>query len=156
MAEEKPQPATRKAATRRKKPAGKKALTARERSRLLRPATNYEEAAGKAVTEWTARRKIVKVPDLTPKRLQALVNKAKRAQGKERKAAQRLQLAKDARMLADHTAWKALLDLKAFVETASRRAPELLKAFDFLIRLMKRAPAGSGAKTNGEPEEKNP
>ncbi|MBI4617977.1 MAG: hypothetical protein HY720_30495 [Planctomycetes bacterium] len=120
---------------------------------MLRPATNYEEAAGKAVKEWSARRSLVRVPNLSPKRLEALVKKAKRAQDTERKAEQRLQVARDARMRAQHDAWKALLDLKAFVETAARRAPELIKAFDFLIRLMKRESAGSGSKADVAPAE---
>lgn len=128
-------------------------LTARERSRLLKPISNYEEVAQKTAQEWQAVRAKLRVPGLSPGRLLALLRRADRAQARERARASALRLASDARLLADDAAYRALLDVKAFALTTARKHAELRTTFHFLIDALKRGGAKAPPDASSPPTE---
>src|SRR5438309_6063875 len=87
------------------RPSAVPTLSAGERSRLLRPHSNYEELTERSIDTWHKNRDAVRVPGLTPRKLAQLLARAKRAQHREQAEGARLQLASDTRLLADHEAW---------------------------------------------------
>jgi hypothetical protein len=123
-----------KPARRAKKPA-QPTLTTDERRKLLKMRDDSDDVAERAATQWTARRD-VRVKDLTPNKLVALVTKAKKAQQREQLVRAQLEAKlrplQDARLLAEDVAYRALLDLHAQVKVLGRNDPSVLEAFAFL------------------------
>jgi hypothetical protein len=111
------------------------ALSVSEKQRLLKPLNGYGDLIGRLVSVWKEHGRVIKVPGLTPAALAARLKRAQRASEREdalrARLTARLQPLADARMRAEHEAWKSALDLHAMVKTAARTDPALGTPFEF-------------------------
>lgn len=112
-----------------------KLLTEDERNRLLKPTSDFRNVVEDTIEVWTAGGKGLRVPGRSPGQLRSLLRKATTASDREEKLRREVErkVAKlvDARMLAHHAVWNALLDVYSAVR-GSRSAPQLQEAFAFL------------------------
>lgn len=146
--------AAKKGAASRKKPAPA-ALSVEEKQRLLKPITGFGDLIERLSTTWKEHGGRVKVPGMTPAKLGSLLRKAERASKREEAVRTtleaKLQPLADARLKAEHEAWKSALDLYAMVKTAARTDPAIAMPFEFFAEALakRRAGAGAGAAANG-------
>jgi len=125
------------------------ALSVSEKQRLLKPLNGYSELIGRLVAVWKEHGRLIKVPGLSPALLAARLKRAQRASEREdalrARLQARLQPLADARILAEHEAWKSALDLHAMVKTAARTDPALASPFEFFGDAFARRRSGAAA-----------
>jgi hypothetical protein len=129
-------------------------LTSEERRRMLKPRENYVEIIERVLRTWDANREL-RVPGLTQaglrKRLAAAQRAAEREQKLREQVERKLRTLADARLVAEHTMWRALLDLHGAAKLFGRTAPSIAQDFAFLTDALTNARA---AEPEGEPVEK--
>jgi hypothetical protein len=132
------------------------ALTAAEKSRLLKPLTNYGELIEELVQAWQGQAREIRVPGLSPAKLRARLLAAQRASEREvalrRKLEAKLQPAADARLLAEHAAWKGALDVYAIVKAAARTNPAIAAPFESFAKALARRRHGESNGGSGDEE----
>ncbi len=147
---------TSKKQKRRTKRAAARVLTPDERRSLLKPPGDYDDVIEQFVTVWSEKRDL-RVPKLTRARLASMLKKALRARDRENGEMIRLDERKrrfsDARLLAEHAAWNALLAANSAVKAHARVDPSMAEAFAFLTDALRRAPRDAGG---GEEEPQPP
>lgn len=117
-----------------------RALTAVEKSRLVKPLSEWPSLVERLVKTWKSHGKLVRVPGITAAKLASLMRAAQRANEREDALRAKLeaQLAPlaDARLRAEHEVWKAALDLHAMVKSAARTDPSIAAPFEFFAAAM--------------------
>lgn len=159
-AAKKPQPAAKKKApTRAKGKAVRASLSVEAKQRLLKPITGFADLLERLVATWKEHGRVVKVPGLTAAKLASLLRRAEAANKKEEAVRARLEARlrplSDARLLAEHDAWKAALDLYAMTKAAARTDPGILVPFEFFAEALQRkrsAPDAGDASSEPLPE----
>ena len=142
-----PAPADKKkrTATSRSSAPALKPMTTDEKARLIKPPDSYPELTERAVQAWSEHRSELRIASVTPARLLTLLSRAKTALKRENRERQkvdvRMQILADARLRAEHEAWKTLLDVYAVAKAQSRLSPQLVQAFEFLGEALTRRPA---------------
>ncbi|AKF03269.1 hypothetical protein [Sandaracinus amylolyticus] len=110
-------------------------MTAEERRKLVKAHDGYDDLIEEVVRKWS-NDTALKVPGLSPAKLTKLLRDAERAKKKEaelRAALERkLGASYDARLRAEHDAWRAVLDVNAAVKLFARRDGALAERFAFL------------------------
>jgi len=149
----KPKPSAKSSASRKKK-AAPIALSVEEKRRFLKPLTGFGELIARLVDTWKAHGSKVKVPGLSPARLGSLLRKAERASQREEATRTALEAKlsplADARLRAEHEAWKSALNLHAMVKSAARTDPGIALPFAFFADALVRKRAGGA---QAEPKE---
>lgn len=111
------------------------ALTTAEKQRLLKPLTGFGDLVNRLSATWKAHGRSIKVPGLSPASLASKLRRAQKAAEREdtlrATLTAKLQPLADARLRAEHDAWKSALDLYAMVKTAARADPALSAPFEF-------------------------
>lgn len=91
---------------------------------------------------WGSHCTALKVSNVTPARLRTLAKRAQRALAREEdfraRMEQKLKPLADARRLAEHEAWKTVLDAYAVAKAQARLAPDLVPAFAFMSEALAR------------------
>jgi hypothetical protein len=132
-----------------------KPLSAAERQRLLKPADGFTELAERFATAWTSNRGL-KVPGLSPAKILTMLGRAKKASAREdalrRKLEEKLRPLQDARLQAEHDAWKMVLDAYAVAKAQARLAPEIGRAFSFMGDALTRRARGKEKPAEPEPQ----
>lgn len=122
------------------------ALSADEKQRMLKPLTNFDELVERLAVTWKEHGRMVRVPGLTAAKLASLLRKAGAAAKKEDAVRARLEARlrplADARLVAEHDAWKAALDVYAMVKAAARTDPGILAPFEFFAEALQRRRSG--------------
>jgi hypothetical protein len=125
-----------------KKPT-KKLLSAEEKLRLIKPIDGYTEIADRFAATWKDR-PALKVTGLSASKLASAIGSAKKAAAKENalraKLEEKLRPLTDARLLAEHEAWKMVLDAYAVAKALARVDPEIGHAFSFVGEAMTNKP----------------
>jgi hypothetical protein len=120
----------------RAKDAAVKLLTTAEKSRLVKPPDAFVDLAERFARAWDDHKSSLRVPGLSSARVRSLVSKAQRAAEKEQammaRMREKLEPLSNARLRAEHEAWKAVLDAYAMAKAGARRDATLSKAFEFL------------------------
>lgn len=119
-------------------------LKPEQRAKMVKPPADYDGIAKDTLDKWPTYKRFVRVEGLTIAGLKRLYVKTTNAVKWEKDAEHELQKAKDARLESASDLWKALLDLKAAVETAARKSPGLLDVFEALVESMKHQSSGGG------------
>ena len=134
---------TKKQPARRAKRTASRVLTPGERQVLLKPPSNYDDIIAKFLTAWSEKREL-RIPKLTRARLAAMLHKALSARDRENAVTIRLEEQRhrvaDARLVAEHAAWSALLAANSAVKAHARVDPALADAFAFLTEALRYAP----------------
>ena len=116
-----------------------KLLSAEEKQRLLKPQDGFAELAERFVTEWKGR-PTLKVAGLSPAKLQRAIESAKKTLAKENalrsKLEEKLRPLSDARLQAEHEAYKMVLDAYAVAKALARVDPAMGHAFAFVGEAM--------------------
>jgi hypothetical protein len=137
----------------------KKLLTVEDKQRLIKPIDGFAEIAERFAASWKDR-KALKVAGLSPAKLLRAIESAKRAAARENalrsKLEEKLRPLMDARLLAEHEAWKMVLDAYAVAKALARVDPEVGHAFAFVgealsPRARKKAPATTAETTSAIP-----
>ena len=119
----------------RRKPAAPPRLTPDQRRKLFKVPPEYAELISNVIETWTSSGKELRVTNRTPAKLKSLLRIARAAADREEKLRRqyeaKLGALLDARLLAQHEAWRALLDLYAAIR-AARSNEGLQEAFAFL------------------------
>ncbi len=135
--------AIKKRVARRKPP---EVLSTEERSKLLKPRTDFIDVLDRVTREWEAYRDL-RVPGLTASKLASLGKKAKRATEKEaalrEKMERQLVPLADARRMAHDAAYRALLDTHAAIKLHARLDAGVVERFAFLAELVRNQPPTS-------------
>ena len=138
---------TRKKPARRAKRTAPHVLTPGERQVLLKPPGGYDDVISKFLTVWSEKREL-RVPKLTRARLASMLKKALSARERENAETIRLEERRrrfaDWRLVAEHTAWNALLAANSAVKAHARVDPALAEAFAFLTLALRYAPRDGG------------
>ena len=117
----------------------KKLLTVEEKLRLLKPIDGFTEIAARFAATWSAK-PTLKVTGLSPAKLLRAIESAKKAAAKEdalrAKLEAKLRPLSDARLVAEHEAWKMVLDSYAVAKALARINPEIGRAFTFVGEAM--------------------
>lgn len=148
-------PMAAKASTPRKttKKTPRKLLSAEEKQRLIKPIDGFAEIAERFADAW-ADRPTLKVAGMSPAKLARAVEVAKKSLARENalraKLEEKLRPLSDARLLAEHEAWKMVLDAYAVAKALSRVNPEIGHAFAFVGQAMT---SKSKKKANGGAEK---
>lgn len=140
--------ATKKATTTKKKATARKraapALTAAERSSLVRLPANADDLVEQLVRVWKNEGRALRAPGYSAAKLASLLAKASKAAQKDERLRARLEpqlvAATDARLVAQDALWRAVLDVYAMIKAQSRLSPELEPAFAFLTETFARGP----------------
>lgn len=115
-------------------------LSSDERSKLLKPRTDFLEVLARVSREWKSYRAL-RAPGLTSSKLASLGKKAERAGEKERAASEasqrKLVPLADARRIAHDAAYRALLDTHAAIKLHARLDPGVVERFAFLAELVR-------------------
>jgi hypothetical protein len=110
-------------------------LSSQERAQLLRPRDNFEETTHRVLREWEDYGAL-RVPGLTLGKLRSLLRAAEKAEEKElrlrEKHERQLTPIADARRLAQHEAYKALLLTHKAVKLQASIDPGISERFAFL------------------------
>jgi hypothetical protein len=121
----------------------KKLLSADEKLRLIKPIDGFTEIAERFAATWKDRQAL-KVAGLSPAKLLRAIESAKKAAAKENalraKLEEKLRPLTDARLLAEHEAWKMVLDAYAVAKALARVNPEVGHAFTFVGESMTNKP----------------
>lgn len=130
-------------------------LSADERNRLLKPRTGADDLGDEIAITWKAERGL-RVDGLSANKLQRYVRVSRKCNTKEAALAdaqaRKMAPIRDARMLADDTLWRALLDLRAAIALRARRDPAIEERFAALLDALKSAaPADVGSGTPTKP-----
>jgi hypothetical protein len=137
----------------------KKLLTVEDKQRLIKPIDGFGEIAERFAAAWSDR-KALKVTGLSPAKLLRALESAKRAAARENalrsKLEEKLRPLMDARLLAEHEAWKMVLDAYAVAKALARVDPEVGHTFAFVgdaltPRARKKTPSTSVETTNTTP-----
>jgi hypothetical protein len=135
-----------KPAKARGKRADKRVLTDTERLKLLKPRGEYDKIVEKIASELESG--TLKVQGLSAAKLDRLLKVAEKARTRENalrtkqeKAMRRLS---DARLIAEHDLWSAVLDVNANVKLAARKRPEVSSRFAFLTDALRGERAAGG------------
>lgn len=136
-----------------KKPAPK-LLSADEKQRLIRPIDGYTEVAERFAATWKDR-PTLKVAGLSAPKLERAIASAKKAAAKENalraKLEEKLRPLTDARLLAEHDAWKMVLDAYAVAKALARVNPEMGHVFAFVGEAMTNKPKKKAQPTPEQP-----
>ncbi|UJR85848.1 hypothetical protein [Sandaracinus amylolyticus] len=131
---------TKKASAKRastRKPA--RVLSPEERQKLLKPRENFEDTADRVLREWEQERQL-RVPGLTLGKLRSLMRIAEKAEARESavlaKYERTLTPLSDARRLAHHDAFKALLLIHKAVKLHASVDPGISQRFAFLTEAL--------------------
>ncbi|HRI70999.1 MAG TPA: hypothetical protein PK156_42500 [Polyangium sp.] len=120
-----------------------KLLSVDEKLRLLKPMDGFTEIAERFAATWKDQ-STLKVAGLSPARLLRAIESAKRAAARENalrmKLEEKLRPLNDARLLAEHEAWKMVLDAYAVAKALARVNPEIGHAFTFVGAAMTNKP----------------
>ncbi len=112
-----------------------KPLTTEDKQRLIKPIDGFPELTERFAATWTGR-KGLKVAGLSPAKLLRALEAAKKAAAKENafrsKFEEKLRPLTDARLRAEHEAWKMVLDAYAVAKALARVDPDISHAFAFL------------------------
>lgn len=148
---------TKKAAARRAAPKAKveqPALSADQKKRLLKPLSNFDDLIERLASTWKEHGRAIRVPGLTAGKLASLLRTAKAANKKEdalrARLEARLRPLADARLRAEHEAWKAALDVYAMIKAAARTDPAILGPFEFFADALQRRRAGAEAPADAD------
>lgn len=135
--------ASAKSSSKSKKKAPIKALTADDKLRLVKPMDGFTEVADRFAATWRDRPSL-KVAGLSPAKLERAIEVAKKAAAKENalraKFEEKLRPLSDARLLAEHEAWKMVLDAYAVAKALARVDPAVGHAFTFVGEAMTNKP----------------
>jgi hypothetical protein len=137
---------TKKSAKRSAKKRGAtQLLSTDERLKLLKPREDFDETIERFVREWESYRAL-RVPGLTAARMRSLLKKSERAAEKEAKVREKYERAlaplADARRLAQHDAFKALLLANKAVKLQGEIDAGVLQRFAFLAEALTTNPGG--------------
>jgi len=129
-------------------------LTTEDKQRLIKPIDGFAELTERFAAAWSERRAL-KVSGINPSKLLRALEQAKKAAAKEdatrRKLEEKLRPLTDARLRAEHAAWKMVLDAYAVAKALARVEPDVGHAFAFMGDALTRKPrktaeqAGEGA-----------
>lgn len=112
-----------------------KLLSVEEKQRLLKPQDGFAELAERFVAEWKGH-PTLKVAGLSPAKLERAIEAAKKALAKENalrsKLEEKLRPLSDSRLLAEHDAYKMVLDAYAVAKALARVDPAMGHAFSFV------------------------
>jgi hypothetical protein len=114
-------------------------LSSQERAQLLKPRDNFEETTHRVLREWEEYSGL-RVPGLTLGKLRSLLRAAEKAEEKElrvrEKYERQLTPIADARRLAQHEAYKALLLTHKAVKLQASVDPGISERFSFLAEAL--------------------
>lgn len=120
-----------------------KLLSADEKLRLIKPIDGFTEVAERFAATWKDR-PTLKVAGMSPPKLLRAIESAKKAAARENalraKLEEKLRPLTDARLLAEHAAWKMVLDAYAVAKALARINPEVGHAFTFVGEAMTNKP----------------
>lgn len=118
------------------------ALSSEERMKLIKPIDGFTELTEQFAQAWTDVKHALSIKTLTPSKLKAALEKAKRSAAKEqalqRKFEEQMRPLMDARLQAEHDVWKMVLDVYAVAKAQTRVHPEIGRAFEFMSDAMKK------------------
>lgn len=121
------------------KKAPRKLLSFEEKQRLIKPIDGFTEIAERFAAAWTER-PTLKVAGLSAAKLSRAVEVARKSLARENalraKLEEKLRPLSDARLLAEHQAWKMVLDAYAVAKALARVDPEVGHAFAFVGQAM--------------------
>lgn len=132
-----------------------KLLSSDEKQRLLKPIDGFTELGERFAAAWTER-PTLKVAGMSPAKLSRAIEIAKKSLARENalraKMEEKLRPLSDARLLAEHEAWKMVLDAYAVAKALARVNPEIGNAFAFVGQAMttKSKKKTSGAESDGK------
>jgi hypothetical protein len=145
----------RRAAARSRASGARAALSAEQKQRLLKPLTSFADLVERLAGTWKEHGRAIRVPGLTAAKLASLLRRAEAASKKEEAVRARLEARlrplADARLVAEHEAWKAALDVYAMAKAAARTDPGILVPFEFFADALQRRRSGEAAAP--EPKE---
>lgn len=117
----------------------RKLLSSEEKQRLLKPIDGFTEIAERFAATWVER-PTLKVSGMSAAKLARAVELARKSLARENavraKLEEKLRPLSDARLLAEHEAWKMVLDAYAVAKALARVNPEVGHAFAFVGQAM--------------------
>lgn len=133
-----------------------KPLSTDEKLRLLKPIDGFGEIAERFAAVWSDR-PTLKVTGLSPRKLLRSLEAAKKAAAREnalrRKLEEKLRPLSDARLLAEHEAWKMVLDAYAVAKALARVDPTVGHSFAFVGEAMSPRGKKKGTKESEVPDK---
>jgi hypothetical protein len=156
-------PAAKKKIAAKKAPRAKQPptlLTTEQRRKLLKPRDDFDDLVERVARTWDTSSSL-RVPNLSVSRLLNLLKRAKTAAQREQALREKMERSLrplyDARLLAEHEVWRAVLDVNAAVKLFARSDPALGETFDFLpAALTTYVGARSSAPDPDQPETSPP
>ena len=120
-------------------------LTYEEKLTKLKPGDDLNELVQEILTAWGQVKRQVRVADVSPARLSALLAKASRAARREAELAARqearLAPLSDARIVANDAAYRAALKVKRIADAVGAADPSVAEAFAGVTERFRRMPA---------------